>query len=152
MFSYSPKVYQERPLRLVRKVYLHMSKMTVYESHHRTVLPCPTAAPKIQFSISHRINSLILCSFALNPLHKLSLQPGQNRSNLPALNAEFWKKNADLQSHYILGAQKKRLIETGLLSTHNMRGHMFWLKIINGNIPIFFYVSKIKALQLYHLL
>ena len=62
------------------------------------------------------------------------------------------EKNPDLQSHYILGAQKKRLIETGLLSTHNIRGHMFWLNIIKGNIPIFLYVSKIKALQWYHLL
>ena len=68
----------------------------------------------------------------LYPLHKLSLQPGQNRSNLPALNAVLNKKNADPQSHYILGAQKTRLIETGLLSTHNIRGHMFWLKIIEG--------------------
>ena len=67
----------------------------------------------------------------LYPLHKLSLQPGQNRSNLPALNAVL-NKNADLQSHYILGAQKTRLIETGLLSNHNIRGHMFWLKIIKG--------------------
>ena len=59
------------------------------------------------------------------------------------------KKNADLQSHYyILGAQKKRLIETDLVSTQNIRGHMFWLKIIKGNIPIFFYVSKVKALQM----
>ena len=88
----------------------------------------------------------------LHPLHKLSLQPGQNRSNLPALNAEF-EKNADLQSHYyILGAQKKRLIETGLLTTHIIRGHMSWLKTIKGDIQIFFYVSKIKALQGYHLL
>ena len=54
----------------------------------------------------------------------------QNRLNLPGLNA-ILKKNADLQSDYILGAQKKRLIETGLLSTHNIRGHMFWLKVIN---------------------
>ena len=77
-------------------------------------------APEIQFSISHRINSSILCSFVLYPLHKLSLQPGQNRSNLPALKQSF-EKNADLQSHYILGTQKKRLSETGLLSTHNIR-------------------------------
>ena len=62
----------------------------------------------------------------------------------------FEKKNADLQSHYILGAQKKRLIETDLLSTHNICGHMFWLKIIKGNIPIFFYISKMTALQWYH--
>ena len=81
----------------------------------------------------------------LYPLHELSLQPRQNRLNLPALNA-------DLQSNYSLGAQKKRLIETGLLGTHNIRGHMFWLKIIKGNIPIFFYLSKIKALHWYHLL
>ena len=82
----------------------------------------------------------------LYPLHKLSFQPRQKRSNLPALNAVL-KKNADLQSHYILGAQKKRLIETGLLSTKNIRGHMFWLKMIKGN-----YRLKIKALQWYPLL
>ena len=86
----------------------------------------------------------------LYPLHKLSLQPRQNRANLPSLNAVL-KKNADLQSHYILGTQKTRLIETGLLSTHIIRGHMFWLKITKGNIPIF-YVSKIKALQWHPLL
>ena len=107
-----------------------------------------SAAQEIQFPFPIRINSLILCSFVLYPLHKLSLQPGQNRSNLPALRPEL-KENADLQSHNIFGAQKKRLIETGLLSTHNVRGHMFWLNIIKGNIPIFFYVSKIKALQWY---
>ena len=50
---------------------------------------------------------------------------------------QTYLNNADLQSHYILGAQKKRLIETGLLSAHNIRGHTFWLKIIKGNIPIF---------------
>ena len=51
---------------------------------------------------------------------------------------QSFEKNADLhvQSHYILGAQKKRLIETGILSTHNIRGHIFWLKIIKGNIPV----------------
>ena len=93
--SYTPKFYQERLQRLVRKVYLHMSrghgsKMTIYESRERIVLPCPICrAKKIQFAISHRINSFILCSFVLYPLHKLSLQPVQNRSNLPALNAEF---------------------------------------------------------------
>ena len=102
------------------------------------------AVPEIQFSISHRINSLIHCSFALYPLHELSLQPGQNRSILPALNAKFWKKNAHLQSHYILGAQKKRLIETSLLSTHNIRGHMFWLKIIKGNTPIYDFLLRFK--------
>ena len=76
--------------------------------------------------------SLIRCSFVPYLRHKLSLQPRQNRSNLPALN------NADLQSHYILGAQKKRLIEMGLLSTHNIRGHMFWLKIIKGKYQFSF--------------
>ena len=64
---------------------------------------------------------------------------------------QTYLNNADLQSHYILGAQKKRLIETGLLSAHNIRGHTFWLKIIKGNMP-FVYVSKIKALQWYHIL
>ena len=43
-----------------------------------------------------------------------------------------------------MGVQKKSLIETDILSTHNIRGHMFWLKLIKGNIPIFFYVSMIS--------
>ena len=54
--------------------------------------PIRSAAPEIRFSISHRINSLILCSFVLYFLHTLFLQPGQNRSNLPVLNAEFWRR------------------------------------------------------------
>ena len=41
---------------------------------------------------------------------------------------------------------EKNLIEMGLLSTNNIRGHMFWLNIIKGNRPIFFYVSKIKGI------
>ena len=43
------------------------------------------------------------------------------------MNAGFEKK-ADLQSQYILGAQKKRLIETVLLSIHNI-----WPYVLDEN-------------------
>ena len=133
MFSYSPKFYQERLQRLVRKVYLHMSRghtslAGVKDDRlwkpwpHR--VPCPIGRARNPiFHFALKIDKSILCSFVLYPLHKLSLQLRQNRSKLPA--------------HYILGAQKKRLIETGLLSTHNIRGHMFWLKKIKCKYRFF---------------
>ena len=71
---------------LVRKVYLHMSRGNTSLAGVKDGSCCRVRffEPEIQSSIS-----LILCSFVLYPLHKLSLQPGQNRSNLPALDAEF---------------------------------------------------------------
>ena len=48
-----------------------------------------------------------------------------------------------LQTPYILGAQKKSLLRR-FSSTHNICGHMFWLKTINVYHTGFFGVSKIK--------
>ena len=49
-----------------------------------------------------------------------------------------------LQTPYILGAQKKDLLRR-FSSTHNICGHMFWLKTIKVYHTDFFDVSKIKS-------
>ena len=157
-FSYTPKFYQERLQRLVRKVYLHMSrghgsKMTFYESCDRIVLPCPICRAK-KSNFPFPIELIVLFSVHLCSILYISYPYSLckiDQTYLPS--TQSFEKNTDLQSHYyILGAQKKRLIETGFLSTKNIRGHIFWLKIIEGKIPIFFYISTVKALQWYYLL
>ena len=40
--------------------------------------------------------------------------------------------------------KKNRLIETGFLSTHTIRGHIFCLKIIKDNIPILDFLLSFK--------